>query len=98
MLRIERFAPGTPFPQLLERLEIERLSPVNVRFRRYDGIGGLLEDRAATTQEIAQVDDYDEGEAREQAHQGFRTKVAALSAANPLKAILENLIKWKGWD
>ena len=91
----ERYRQGTG--ELIERVEIERQSPLVVRYRRYDS-QGLVEDRAATAQEQAVVDKEDTQEAREQARPDFINAVNALPAANPLKAILVNLIKALRWD
>ena len=91
MFRHERYAQG----RLVERVEIERQSPSVVRCRRWDGQGNLAEDRPATESEQATVDKVDAQEAREQAHRDFRAGVNALPGANPLKAILQNLLRWK---
>lgn len=89
--------PGLP-PSLVETVEIERLSPLNVRYRRWDGAGNLLEDRKATAQEITQVDEVADADEREQARLDFLVGLNALPGSNPLKAILKNLSKAKRWE
>lgn len=94
----ERYQPGSYPPVLLERIEVERQSPVNVRYRRYDGVGNLLENRAATAAETELGDSADDDAARFQARADFLAGVNALPGADPLKAILRNLIKAQRWE
>lgn len=96
MFRLERYAQGTG--ALTERVEIERQSPIIVRYRRYDQNLSLVEDRAATVEEIAAMDKADIQEYREQARRDLREGIKNLPGANPLKAILRDLLRWKGWD
>lgn len=98
MLREERYTQGTYPPVLLERVEIERLSPVNVRYCRYDGTGNLLEDREALAAETKLIVAEEEEEERRQAKANFHAGVNALPGANPLKAILRNLIRAQRWE
>ena len=98
MIRRERYSPNVYPPNLLERVEIERLSPVSVRFRRYDGTGALLENRKATVAEAERVGIEDDDDARQQAKADFVAGVNALPGANPMKVILQNLIKARRWD
>ena len=96
MFRHERYAQGTG--ALMERVEIERQSPTVVRYRRHNQNLSLVEDRAATDAEIVLVDNADRQEGREQARRDFVRGIDALPGANPLKAILRDLLQWKGWD
>ena len=96
MFRHERYTQGTG--ALMERVEVERQSPTVVRYRRYDRQGNLVEDRPAVESEIALVDRADRQEAWEQAKRDFMRGIDALPGANPLKAILRDLVRWKGWD
>ena len=98
MFRMERYAPGVYPPALVESVEIERLSPLNVRFRRYGPANNLLEDRAATSQEVEVVDLQDTQEVKQQVILSLKAKVAALPATNPLKSILQDMVKMMGLD
>ena len=96
MHRQERYAQGTG--ALIERVEIERLSPLIVRYRRFNNLGNLAEDRAATAAEQATVDKVDAQDARTQAKTDFISSVNGLPSANPQRALLLNLIKALRWD
>ena len=95
MFRLARFQQGTGV--LLEAIEIERQSPSIVRYRRYDSQGNLVEDRPATAAEETRADSEDRQEAKEKARRDFLAAVNALPGANPMKAVLQDLIRWRGW-
>ena len=60
MIRTETYAAG----QLVERVEIERLNGA-VEYRRYDSTLTLVEQRAATPDEILRVDEQIDDEDRD---------------------------------
>ncbi len=62
MIRQETFSQGA----LVERIEKERLDSSTVEYRRYDSTLTLVEQRAATADEILRVDDQIDAEDREQ--------------------------------
>lgn len=95
MHRHERYEQGTGV--LIKRVEIERQSPSLVRYRRYDSQGNLVEDRPATEAEEASADSEDRQEAKEKARRDFLAGVNALPGANPMKDVLQDLIRWRGW-
>ena len=97
MLRKERYTGAYP-PVVLERIEVERQSPVSVQFRRYDWLGNLVENRPATTTETNEVNQHDKQETQIQGLKDFVAKTNALPAGNPIKAILLDLIKSQAWE
>ena len=92
MITKEIYMPHVFPPSLVERKEIERLSPTSVRLRHYNSVGNLLEDRAATSQEILIVDDWDRDVARYQTMRDMIAEINSLPGTNPARSILRKLI------